>query len=510
MKNLAKCIVLFSFLWIFFLFPKITLAEDIVINEFVAYPNEGGDEWIELFNTSDDSSQDLTGWTLVINQGPEDNYTYHYSYDLSGTIPKNGFLTFTMDNNARIPNDGGCLILFISDTQSTFSVKYGNGVCDEDTANDATALAIVQGESIYAETPWDGNQGVWKSTSSPTKGWFDTDNSNYYSSTTIVNRLADNGITTNLGDQSDMSRTTGVYFTKTNRGKILFSNEINFTDNDVYSWLRDLDSKISISQGIISLDADTVTNLINTQAALTMNNISFTNPKILVDNQEDTEGIVSDLSYNSLLGTLTFTAAHFTTFTAAENTSSSSSSSNPTTQGCGKSAPSNAPNLFKIDTTKNTAKLYFSPVNDYLDHYFITYGYSQGDERFGVEYSAQLSKGVVDYTINCLSLNTAYYFKVRGGNGCATGPWSNSLTAKTKGNILSATKASVEQASRTASMENKKENTSTDSSVLSEMDLKPTITKTMTSQETVNKISSVEKTSFWQKIHNFFNSLLPF
>jgi len=42
------------------------------------------------------------------------------------------------------------------------------------------------------------------------------------------------------------------------------------------------------------------------------------------------------------------------------------------------------------------------------------------------------------------------------------------------------------------------------------MDLKPTITKTMTSQETVNKISSVEKTSFWQKIHNFFNSLLPF
>lgn len=241
-----------------------------------------------------------------------------------------------------------------------------------------------------------------------------------------------------------------------------------------------------------------------------MYNISFTNPKILVDNQEDTEGIVSNLSYDSSLGVLTFTVAHFTTFTAAEDSSSSSSSSNPTAQGCGKSAPSNAPDLFRIDTTKNTAKLYFSPVNDYLDHYFIAYGYSQGDERFGVEYSAQLSKGVADYTINCLSPNTLYYFKVRGGNGCATGSWSNSLTAKTEGDILSATKASVEQASPTASLENKKENTSTDSSVLSEMDIKPTITKTITPQKTVDEISSVKKTSFWQKIHNVFNSLLPF
>lgn len=272
MKNLVKCIVFFSFLWAFFLFPETSLAvidNNTVINEFVAHPNEGEDEWIELFNTSDDSSQDLTGWTLVINQGPEDNYTYQHRYDLSGTVPKNGFLTFTMDNGARIPNDGGCLILFISDTESVFAVKYGNGVCDEDTANDATGLAIVQGESIYAETPWDEDQGVWKSTSSPTKGWFDTGNSNYYSPTTIVNALADNGITTNLGDQSDMSRTTGLYFTKNNRGRILFSNEINFTDNNVYSWLSDLATKIDISQGTISLDADTVVNLINTQVLAT-------------------------------------------------------------------------------------------------------------------------------------------------------------------------------------------------------------------------------------------------
>jgi len=34
----------------FLFISKITLVEDIVINEFVAYPNDGEDEWIELFN----------------------------------------------------------------------------------------------------------------------------------------------------------------------------------------------------------------------------------------------------------------------------------------------------------------------------------------------------------------------------------------------------------------------------------------------------------------------------
>jgi cobalamin biosynthesis Mg chelatase CobN len=34
--------------------------------------------------------------------------------------------------------------------------------------------------------------------------------------------------------------------------------------------------------------------------------------------------------------------------------------------------------------------------------------------------------------VNSLQPNTKYYFKIRSGNGCATGNWSNEISAQTK------------------------------------------------------------------------------
>src|SRR5258708_21832886 len=39
----------------------------------------------------------------------------------------------------------------------------------------------------------------------------------------------------------------------------------------------------------------------------------------------------------------------------------------------------------------------------------------------------------MNFSVNSLSPNTTYYFKVRGGNGCATGAWSNEISATTNG-----------------------------------------------------------------------------
>ena len=63
--------------------------------------------------------------------------------------------------------------------------------------------------------------------------------------------------------------------------------------------------------------------------------------------------------------------------------------------------------------------------------YSIAYGYSEGDERFGVEFNQGFSPGVIAYTIYCLSPNTTYYFKVRPGNGCMPGEWGNTMKATT-------------------------------------------------------------------------------
>ena len=98
---------------------------------------------------------------------------------------------------------------------------------------------------------------------------------------------------------------------------------------------------------------------------------------------------------------------------------------------CTATKPDHAPDLFQIDVTKNSAKLYFTPVNNAVSNYTIVYGYERGDERFGVSFPYGVYQGVIDYTINHLAPNTRYYYKVRADNGCRNGYWSETLSART-------------------------------------------------------------------------------
>jgi hypothetical protein len=122
----------------------------VLISEFLPHPNDGGEEWIELLNLNTNSALDLTGYRLVIYQGPEGGYTYFHEQDLSGSIPKGGFLTFATDTGARMPNEGACMVIFRDDTNSVYALKYGTGSCDGGAEEqDASGVAIEQGKSIY-------------------------------------------------------------------------------------------------------------------------------------------------------------------------------------------------------------------------------------------------------------------------------------------------------------------------------------------------------------------------
>ncbi len=145
---------------------------------------------------------------------------------------------------------------------------------------------------------------------------------------------------------------------------------MNFTDKDALSWLANLNSKIDMAnKGKIGLDADLVKNLISTNAQLIMYGLNLINPIVEVFNTDGSVGdsnIVSNLIYNN--GILIFNVAHFTTFIAKESQfTQSSSQSSPMPPICTSQKPDHASDLFQITTDKNSAKLFFTPVNNAVD-----------------------------------------------------------------------------------------------------------------------------------------------
>jgi hypothetical protein len=110
--------------------------------------------------------------------------------------------------------------------------------------------------------------------------------------------------------------------------------------------------------------------------------------------------------------------------------SSSSENSEPSPKTCTDQAPSNAPNLFQIDTTADTATLYFAPATETSD-YYVSFSENEAAEEHGAELSLDYD-GVQQFTVEQLNPNTTYYFKVRGQNGCMPGEWSQVVSATTK------------------------------------------------------------------------------
>lgn len=383
-------------------------------------------EWVELLNTDQNNSINLENCALKDGSN-------NVIKSLSGTLPRGGFLTFNLDSGSLV-DAGGIIRLTDASSTSLSALSYGT---------DTSVTTITAPNS--SQTGYYDVSGVAWATGSPTKGWCNPGTTGCPTIATIISGMNSTGVKTNLGEMSDYSRISGLYFQKSETndpngnpmGKITFLSEMNFTDIDALSWMQNMGTNIDMStKGKIGLNAELIKNLTSTNASLTMYGLAYNDPTIDVTNTDGTAGdssIVSGLTYDKASGSLTFTAAHFTTFISKERptTGSSSGGSSTLAPTCSKEAPNKSPDLFQIDTTKNTAKLFFTPVNNAVNQYYIAYGFTEGDERFGVKFDKGFYNGVIDYTINELAPNTNYYFKVRAGNDCATGNWSHWLVAKT-------------------------------------------------------------------------------
>lgn len=108
---------------------------------------------------------------------------------------------------------------------------------------------------------------------------------------------------------------------------------------------------------------------------------------------------------------------------------SSTSTSNPPI--CGDTPPGNkAPWLYKaIAQESNSILLSFTDADDPIDKYVLEYGLESNNYIYGAQNIG--GKGTRTYLVQSLQPNTTYYFKIRAGNGCTTGPWSNEISTKT-------------------------------------------------------------------------------
>ena len=162
---------------------------------------------------------------------------------------------------------------------------------------------------------------------------------------------------------------------------------------------------------------------------------------------EDTWNVEGTCTVSS--GNCTFQTTHATTFAALgptdssgdDNSSNDSNSSNSTPvsvsstpdHSCHSSKPLFTSDLFQINTTTNSAKIYFTPQAD-TNNYVISFSTNPNAEEHGEQVSL-LREGVQSHTIYYLKPNTTYYVKVRGQNACMPGEWSNIMKFKTNSTI---------------------------------------------------------------------------
>lgn len=100
---------------------------------------------------------------------------------------------------------------------------------------------------------------------------------------------------------------------------------------------------------------------------------------------------------------------------------------------CNNEAPKSAPVIFSAVTTgQNEVTLTWDKAKDPVTHYVIAYGLEKGKPLYGNPNIGNVSS----YVVKGLSGGVTYYFKVRAGNDCMPGAYSEEIAVKVGGKFI--------------------------------------------------------------------------
>lgn len=115
----------------FLLVASPVFAADVVLNEFVADPGTGGDEWVELYNASD-SAEFLKSYYLDDDTSFESDSGNSSKKLLSSLNTSNSLYPFIVLSSAMFNNEGDSVVVFDSVgnivDQYTYSTNPGDNV----------------------------------------------------------------------------------------------------------------------------------------------------------------------------------------------------------------------------------------------------------------------------------------------------------------------------------------------------------------------------------------------
>lgn len=139
--------------------------------------------------------------------------------------------------------------------------------------------------------------------------------------TQMQTEMAAEGVSSSLFTSSNWHSVTGLYFQKSNEGRISFSQPVDFMSYRFMNFMNNFGDVINFENGYISLNSAMVGDMSYYGAQLTMYNLPFTSqPELYVSvgstMRKATAADVTGLTWNDVDKSLTFAPAHFSSFKA--------------------------------------------------------------------------------------------------------------------------------------------------------------------------------------------------